>query len=36
MQSRSSARIERNVRAATSGADDERVIELVSLLESHS
>jgi D-threo-aldose 1-dehydrogenase len=36
MQSRSSARIERNVRVATSGADDERVIELVSLLESHS
>jgi aryl-alcohol dehydrogenase-like predicted oxidoreductase len=34
MQSRSVARIERNVRIATSGADDERVAELVNLLAS--
>jgi D-threo-aldose 1-dehydrogenase len=34
MQSRSVARIESNVRAAASGADDERVHELVSLLRA--
>jgi D-threo-aldose 1-dehydrogenase len=36
MQSRSVARIERNVRVATSDAHDERVAELVSLLASPS